>query len=139
MGFESGNVSLRVFYLPQSLPDDHVQKFAAHAAAPLETLGRADRHILAHRIVAGFIEVHGPVVELFRNGFGVHHPAFVRRKRPGVRILECLNDQFDVFRFSGVNQVHDSNPANQPPLPYAGPVSADFRERQDGYRPFQKV
>jgi HEAT repeat protein len=34
---------------------------------------------------------------------------------------------------------HDNNPANEPPPPYAGPVTDGIRERQDGYSPFQKV
>ncbi|MBE9553262.1 MAG: hypothetical protein IMF05_07360, partial [Proteobacteria bacterium] len=34
---------------------------------------------------------------------------------------------------------HDSNPANEPPLPYADPVIDDVRERRDGYSAFQKV
>jgi HEAT repeat protein len=34
---------------------------------------------------------------------------------------------------------HDTNPANEPPLPRADPVTDDVRERRDGYSPFQKV
>lgn len=34
---------------------------------------------------------------------------------------------------------HDSNPANEPPLPYADPVIDDVRKRRDGYNAFQKV
>ncbi|MEN8195702.1 MAG: HEAT repeat domain-containing protein [Pseudomonadota bacterium] len=32
---------------------------------------------------------------------------------------------------------HDSNPANESPLPCADPVTDDVRERRDGYSPFQ--
>lgn len=39
MGFESGSVSFRMFYLGRKLPDDHIARFAAHAAPALETLG----------------------------------------------------------------------------------------------------
>jgi HEAT repeat protein len=34
---------------------------------------------------------------------------------------------------------HDGNQPHDDVPPYAGPVSADFGERQDGYSPFQKV
>lgn len=53
MGFESGTVSFRIFYVPGGLPKDHVKRFAEHAAAPIDTLGKDEingwvsgRHLL---------------------------------------------------------------------------------------------
>ena len=39
MSFESGSMTFRMFYLPQLLPKNHVERFAAHAAPPITTLG----------------------------------------------------------------------------------------------------
>jgi hypothetical protein len=39
MSFESGSMAFRMFYLPQLLPKNHVERFAAHAAPPITTLG----------------------------------------------------------------------------------------------------
>ena len=57
MGFESGSIGFRAFYLPQSLPEDHVTRFAKQAAPPLESLGRESisgwvtgRHLLDRHI-----------------------------------------------------------------------------------------
>lgn len=41
MSFESGSMTFRMFYLPQKLPADHVERFAARAAPPLKSLGDA--------------------------------------------------------------------------------------------------
>ncbi len=38
MSFESGSISFRAFFLPQDLPEDAVQRFAAQAAPSLESL-----------------------------------------------------------------------------------------------------
>lgn len=57
MGFDSGSLSFRVFYLPHPLPEDHVKRFASHAATPLDTIGRepsigwvTGRHLLDRNI-----------------------------------------------------------------------------------------
>ncbi|MFH0878601.1 MAG: recombination-associated protein RdgC [Lentisphaerota bacterium] len=57
MAFESGSMSFRMFYLPRTLPDDAVKKFAAHAAPPLDTIGVGEvrgwvtgRHLLDRAI-----------------------------------------------------------------------------------------
>lgn len=57
MGFESGSVSFRVFYLSAPLPDNHVARFAKHAGPALEGLGRdpmsgwvTGRHLLDRHI-----------------------------------------------------------------------------------------
>ncbi|MDD5708554.1 MAG: recombination-associated protein RdgC [Kiritimatiellae bacterium] len=53
MGFDSGNVSFRLFHLRQGFTRDAVERFAALAAPPIETLGRdpiqgwvSGRHLL---------------------------------------------------------------------------------------------
>jgi hypothetical protein len=53
MGFDRGSVSFRLFYLTKSFTPRLVERFAAHAAPPIETLGRdpiqgwvAGRHLL---------------------------------------------------------------------------------------------
>ena len=57
MGFDTGNISFRVFYLPAPLPNNHIEKLAANAAPSLEALGRepisgwvSGRHLLDRRI-----------------------------------------------------------------------------------------
>jgi hypothetical protein len=57
MAFESGGVSLRMFYLPGKLPDDHIERFAAQAAPPLNLIGNevvsgwvTGRHLLDRQI-----------------------------------------------------------------------------------------
>ncbi len=70
MPFESGSVGFRMFYLTGSLPDDHVQRFANHAPAPLTTLSKdpihgwvTGRHLLDRDIndqtasVAGYLRL----------------------------------------------------------------------------------
>ncbi len=44
MGFESGSVGFRLFYLQQSFTREIVARFAAMAAPPVETLGREPIH-----------------------------------------------------------------------------------------------
>ena len=44
MSFESGSVTFRMFYLPQQLPADYVERFRARAAPPLDTLGAESIH-----------------------------------------------------------------------------------------------
>ena len=68
MGFGSGSVTCRMFYVPNGLPHDAVERFAEHAAPPIETLGRGrisgwvtSRHLLDRNItpesaaVAGYL------------------------------------------------------------------------------------
>jgi hypothetical protein len=57
MSFESGSVSFRMFYVPRAFPRDAVEKFAAHAAPPIDTLGDGEingwvsgRHLLDRKI-----------------------------------------------------------------------------------------
>ena len=40
MGFDSGNISFRMFYLPRGMPEDAVERFAADAAPSLAALDR---------------------------------------------------------------------------------------------------
>lgn len=40
MGFESGSVGFRMFYVPRDLPEDAVERFARTALPPLNLLGR---------------------------------------------------------------------------------------------------
>lgn len=67
MGFESGAISFRAFYLPGGMPEDFVARFARHAAPPVDRLGRdpvsgwvTGRHLLDRfieedtAIVAGY-------------------------------------------------------------------------------------
>ena len=53
MGFDRGSASFRLFYLARSFDASLVERFAAHAAPPIETLGHepiqgwvAGRHLL---------------------------------------------------------------------------------------------
>ena len=70
MSFESGVVSLRMFYLPEALPPGHVRLFAKQAMPPIEVLGReaaqgwvTGRHLLDRAIteetarVAGYLRL----------------------------------------------------------------------------------
>jgi hypothetical protein len=70
VAFESGSVGFRAFYLEGGLPRDHVKRFAAHAAPPIETLSRepvsgwvTGRHLLDRVIteenahVAGYLRL----------------------------------------------------------------------------------
>ncbi|MFZ4395632.1 MAG: recombination-associated protein RdgC [Kiritimatiellia bacterium] len=57
MGFDRGSVSFRIFYLTKSFDSSLVERFAAHAAPPIETLGRepiqgwvTGRHLLDTRL-----------------------------------------------------------------------------------------
>ena len=44
MSFESGSVSLRMFYVPKELPDDILEKFAEHTIGSVETLRDEEIH-----------------------------------------------------------------------------------------------
>ena len=66
MGFESGSMSFRMFYLAHPLPRDYVQRFAAHAAPPLNALGTEEmhgwvgwRHLLDRKITEESIHLAG--------------------------------------------------------------------------------
>jgi hypothetical protein len=66
MGFESGTVGFRLYYLPRPLPDDFVKRFAAHAAGGLESIQAeisagwvTGRHLLDRNIVADSISYAG--------------------------------------------------------------------------------
>ncbi len=57
MGFESGSLGVRWFYLPHGLPGDWVERFAAQALPPITTLGKESlsgwvtgRHLLDRNI-----------------------------------------------------------------------------------------
>ena len=57
MAFESGSLAFRAFYMGQSLPDDHIDRFARDALPPLDTVGReaalgwvTGRHLLDRAI-----------------------------------------------------------------------------------------
>ena len=58
MGFESGSISFRAFYLASQLPEDHLERFSQHAAPPMDSVGRdpaqgwvTGRHLLDRNIV----------------------------------------------------------------------------------------
>ena len=70
MGFESGSVSCRMFYVQGRMPEDCVKRFAAHAAPPIDTVGSdpvsgwvSGRHLLDRKItdenatVAGYLRL----------------------------------------------------------------------------------
>lgn len=44
MSFESGSMTFRMFYLPQPLPRDYLDRFASKAAPPISTLGPEPIH-----------------------------------------------------------------------------------------------
>ena len=57
MGFESGALSVSMFYLQRRLPEDMVASFAEHALPPIDTLGKGaiggwvtGRHLLDRNI-----------------------------------------------------------------------------------------
>lgn len=57
MGFDTGSISFRAFYLQSELPRDHIDRFAENAAPSLEALGReaisgwvTGRHLLDRNI-----------------------------------------------------------------------------------------
>ena len=57
MPFESGSVSFRLFHVPHKMPDDVIDRFAARAAVPLDTVSNepmygwvTGRHLLARHI-----------------------------------------------------------------------------------------
>ena len=59
MSLESGSASFRMLYLPRDLPADVVERFARHAAPPIDTLGAGEingwvtgRHLLDRNITA---------------------------------------------------------------------------------------
>ncbi|MDD2237276.1 MAG: recombination-associated protein RdgC [Kiritimatiellae bacterium] len=59
MGFESGSIGFRLFWLPRSFPEDAAELFAEHAAPPLSTIGEepvhgwvTGRHMLDRHITA---------------------------------------------------------------------------------------
>lgn len=71
MGFESGAVSFRVFHLPRKLPRDFAERFAEHAAPPLESARHgpvrgwvSGRHLLERNIeeenivTGGYLHLH---------------------------------------------------------------------------------
>lgn len=60
MSFESGSVSFRMFYVPGTLPDEIVERFAARVLGPVDSLGDEEihgwvgsRHLLDRDIRAG--------------------------------------------------------------------------------------
>lgn len=70
MGFESGSISYRMFYLPKGLPKNAVELFAKYAAPPIDTLSDGEingwvtgRHLLDRKITddsayyAGFLRL----------------------------------------------------------------------------------
>jgi hypothetical protein len=44
MSFESGSITFRMFYLPQPMPRDYLERFAARAAPPISALGDTPMH-----------------------------------------------------------------------------------------------
>ncbi len=66
MGFESGSISFRMFYLAGRMPGDAIRRFAKHAAPPLDALGReaitgwvTGRHLLDRNITEETAHVAG--------------------------------------------------------------------------------
>lgn len=75
MGFESGTVGFRLFYLPRPLPDDAVKRFAAHAACGLEGIQAEEtagwvtgRHLLDRAITEESISYAGYLRITLRQG-----------------------------------------------------------------------
>ena len=75
MGFESGTVGFRLFYLPRPLPDDAVARFAAHAAGGLEAIQAEEsagwvtgRHLLDRNITEDSITYAGYLRITLRQG-----------------------------------------------------------------------
>ncbi|MCE9612765.1 MAG: recombination-associated protein RdgC [Lentisphaerae bacterium] len=101
MGFESGSVSFRLFYLSGPLPEDHVKRFAKHAAPPIDTLGRdpgqgwvTGRHLLDRNITED-TAYHGGYLRL----------ALMRaeRKIPGALLrAECIMEELAAKQAQGV-------------------------------------
>ena len=75
MGFESGTVGFRLYYLPRPLPDDFVKRFAAHAAGGLESIQAEEsagwvtgRHLLDRNITEDSINYAGYLRITLRQG-----------------------------------------------------------------------
>jgi hypothetical protein len=71
VSFASGSIGMRMFYLPDGLPPNVLEKFASHAAPPLDALGSepitgwvTSRHLLDRQInedtaiVAGYLHLY---------------------------------------------------------------------------------
>jgi hypothetical protein len=75
MGFESGTMGFRLFYLPRPLPDDAVKRFAAHAACGLDAIQAEEsagwvtgRHLLDRNITEDSITYAGYLRITLRQG-----------------------------------------------------------------------
>jgi len=102
MGFESGSVSFRVFYQSGPLPDDHVARFARHAAPPLDAIGRdavhgwvTGRHLLDRNITEQ-TAYHGGYLRL----------ALMKAERriPGALLrAECMMEEMAAMQAEGLD------------------------------------
>ncbi len=101
MGFESGSVSFRMFYLTASLPEDHVERFAAHAGPSLDTLGRepasgwvTGRHLLDRHITRD---------TAYRGGYlRLTLMRAERRIPPALLRAECMMEELAAIQAQGV-------------------------------------
>jgi len=105
MGFESGSVSFRMFYLPGGLPIDTVEKFAKHAMPPINTLSRGEisgwvtgRHMLDRNITeetaysAGYLRLTLVKAE--------------RKVPPALLNAECAMEQLAVMQAEGKDRLN---------------------------------
>lgn len=101
MGFESGSVSFRVFYLSAPFPADHVASFARHAGPALDTLGReamagwvTGRHLLDRHITED---------TAYRGGYLRLTLMRAERRIPGALLrAECMMEELAAAQAQGV-------------------------------------
>lgn len=107
MSFESGSISLRFFHVPRPMPRDAVERFAAHAAPPLETLGDGTiqgwvtgRHLL-DRVITDENAFHGGHLRLSLMQ--------AERKIPEALLrAECRMEELAHLQAQGVEKVSGS-------------------------------
>jgi len=92
MGFESGAVSFRWYHLPHPLPDDAIERLAAHAAPPLEAIGAEEvggwvssRHLLDRVLKAESVIREGWILATLRLS--------ARKIPPALLAAECRMEE----------------------------------------------
>lgn len=107
MSIESGSISGRFLHVPRPLPPDIVDRFAAHAMPPMETLGDGTiqgwvtgRHTLDRNITSD---------TAFHGGFLRMRLSQAERKIPGeLLIAECRMEELAHLQAQGVERISGS-------------------------------
>ncbi len=107
MGFDSGSVTFRMFYLPGGLPLDAVERFAKHALPPINTLSREEisgwvtgRHMLDRDINDG---------SAFQAGYLYLNLVKAERKIPPALLkAECAMEELALMQAEGKDKLNRS-------------------------------